>query len=68
MAHKTLIYIMDKTSLKSRLERMRAYLLLKVEEEDWHGVADTAMDIREIVAQLDLLKELEEKEDAKKIK
>lgn len=26
------------------------YLLMKVEQRDWHGVADAAMDIRDIVA------------------
>jgi len=31
-------------------EVMLAYLLLKVRQEDWHGVADAAMDIREMEA------------------
>lgn len=30
------------------------YLLLKVEEQDWHGVADAAMDLREIEIELQL--------------
>lgn len=30
-------------------------LLSKVEAEDWHGVADAAMDLREIDAQLAVL-------------
>lgn len=30
-------------------------LLSKVEAEDWHGVADAAMDLREIDAKLDVL-------------
>ena len=29
-----------------------AYLKMKVDEEDWHGVADAAMDLREIDARL----------------
>jgi hypothetical protein len=33
-------------------EGMVQYLLLKVKKEDWHGVADAAMDIREIDAKL----------------
>jgi hypothetical protein len=37
---------------------MVSYLLLKVKKEDWHGVADAAMDIREIVSKLDVLKKL----------
>jgi len=32
------------------LEIMQAYLLLKVRQGDWHGVADAAMDIREMEA------------------
>jgi hypothetical protein len=31
-------------------EVMIAYLLLKIHQEDWHGVADAAMDIREMEA------------------
>lgn len=42
---------------------MVQYLLLKVEEQDWHGVADAAMDIREIEAQLKLLKKLKGQAD-----
>ena len=34
--------------LKDRKNKMIEYLLLKVKEEDWHGVADAAMDIRDI--------------------
>jgi hypothetical protein len=29
-----------------------AYLQMKVGEEDWHGVADAAMDLRELEARL----------------
>ena len=32
------------------LEIMQAYLMLKVRQADWHGVADAAMDIREMEA------------------
>ncbi len=42
-----------------QLTRRRAVviadLLAKVEVEDWHGVADAAMDLREIDAQLAVL-------------
>jgi len=34
----------------SPIEVMTAYLLLKVKQKDWHGVADAAMDIREMEA------------------
>lgn len=26
------------------------YLLMKIEQKDWHGVADAAMDIRDLIA------------------
>lgn len=34
------------------------YLGAKVEEQDWHGVADAAMDLREVDAKLELLKNM----------
>jgi hypothetical protein len=34
----------------SDIEVMIAYLMLKVRQRDWHGVADAAMDIREMEA------------------
>jgi len=34
----------------SDIEVMVAYLKLKVKQRDWHGVADAAMDIREMEA------------------
>ena len=40
----------------SDIEVMIAYLLLKVKQRDWHGVADAANDIR--------VMETEEKKDA----
>lgn len=46
--------------LDKKKEGLVKYLLLKVEDEDWHGVADAAMDIREVEAQLWLLKELQD--------
>lgn len=42
--------------------KMLSYLKLKLEQDDLHGVADAAMDIRELDAQLKLL-ELLERED-----
>lgn len=42
----------------ARLTRRRAVtiqdLLVKAENEDWHGVADAAMDLREIDAQVSM--------------
>jgi hypothetical protein len=45
-------------SLSKQLDRMKSYLLLKFEVSDWHGVADAAMDIREIEAKLSVLKNI----------
>lgn len=45
-------------TLRKRGGQMVEYLTLKVSEEDWHGVADAAMDLREIDAKLGLLEEL----------
>lgn len=45
-------------SLTKQLERMKSYLLLKYEVSDWHGVADAAMDIREIEAKMSVIKDL----------
>jgi hypothetical protein len=41
--------------LNERRQRMIGYLKLKVEEEDWHGVADAAMDLREIEAKIEMV-------------
>lgn len=41
--------------LTRRQEVVRADLLMKAEIEDWHGVADAAMDLREIDVALKLL-------------
>lgn len=38
-------------ALDKRFDGMREYLQLKVQQGDWHGVADAAMDIREILAE-----------------
>jgi len=37
-------------SQASETEVMIAYLMLKIKQRDWHGVADAAMDIREMEA------------------
>jgi hypothetical protein len=50
----------EKTRLTREKQGMTEYLKLKLEQQDWHGVADAAMDIRELVAKLDLLEELDE--------
>lgn len=33
-------------------EIYRAYLKMKVEQEDWHGVQDAASDLRDVEAEL----------------
>lgn len=36
---------------QAKIEQMIGYLILKLEERDWHGVADAAMDLRELEVQ-----------------
>ncbi len=38
----------------NQINILKQYLMLKVNDEDWHGVADAAMDIRELKAKLDV--------------
>ncbi len=40
--------------LERRKQVLILYLLSKVEDEDWHGVADAAMDLREIDIEIKL--------------
>lgn len=46
-----------KVTPEIRKNFMIEYLKVKVEEQDWHGVADAAMDLREIEIELKLNKE-----------
>ena len=48
------------SELDKQRETLISYLLSKVEIADWHGVADAAMDLREIEVQIKLLKVLNE--------
>ena len=49
-----------KEELELQLPIMIAYLRLKLDQQDWHGVADAAMDIREIVARLEIFQQFTE--------
>ena len=44
--------------LKDQYELMNEYLLLKLEEKDYHGVEDAASDIRDIVSAITALEEV----------
>lgn len=44
-------------TLKKRRAITISDLLIKAENEDWHGVADAAMDLREIDAQIEVKKQ-----------
>lgn len=46
---------MTKNELQAEKMILITYLKLKLEIEDWHGVADAAMDIREVEAKLSML-------------
>jgi hypothetical protein len=41
---------MNLATYTARHAQYTAYLLMKVETKDWHGVADAAMDLRELEA------------------
>lgn len=45
-------------NLRDQKELLNRYILQKQKANDYHGIADAAMDIREIDAKLDVLKEL----------
>lgn len=50
---------MPKTKFNELIERrelMVNYLKMKVEEQDWHAVADAAMDLREIDTEIRIIK------------
>jgi hypothetical protein len=44
--------------LRAEREILIAYLKMKVEIEDWHGIADAAMDIREVDAKISVLRDI----------
>ena len=41
--------------LREQKATLTTYLLSKVRAEDWHAVADAAMDLREVEAKIDVL-------------
>lgn len=45
----------DILRLHEQRTQMKSYLDMKMRVEDWHGVADAAMDLREIDAKLAVL-------------
>ena len=49
------------SKLIKQKQGMVEYLKLKLSQEDWHGVADAAMDIREIVSKSTAICEILEK-------
>lgn len=49
--------------LEDNQKIMEEYLLLKYKEKDWHGVSDAANDIRDIVAAVEVLMEVNKNEN-----
>lgn len=47
-------------ALQERKTSLITYLRMKIDANDFHGVADAAMDIREIDAQVELLRGLDQ--------
>ena len=50
---------MSKQELLDQKTQLVAYLLSKVKSGDWHAVQDSASDIREIDAKLEVIAELQ---------
>jgi hypothetical protein len=46
--------------LRRRKDSLVAYLRMKLDASDWHAVQDAASDIRELDAQIELLRQLEQ--------
>ena len=53
--------MLELQKLLKQKQGMTDYLRLKLNQEDWHGVADAAMDIREIVSKTMAVSEILEK-------
>jgi len=53
--------VLELQKLLKQKQGMTDYLCLKLNQEDWHGVADAAMDIREIVSKTMAVSEILEK-------
>lgn len=43
--------------LEVKRSRLHEYLLMKIEERDYHAVADAAMDLRELEVAVNMLKD-----------
>lgn len=43
---------------QEEIDGLVTYMKLKIKQEDWHGVADAAMDIRELVERIRVLNEI----------
>ena len=53
----------DKIAIfEDQISQLVEYLELKIQQRDWHGCADAAMDIRDLQAKIDVLNEYEELE------
>lgn len=50
--------VLNLVELIKQRDRLIEYLRLKVDMNDWHGVADAAMDLREVEAQMSLHRQL----------
>jgi hypothetical protein len=44
----------EKMTTQQQKETLVAYLRMKTDEQDWHGVADAAMDLRELEIKLQM--------------
>jgi hypothetical protein len=47
--------------LEEQIQALINYMQLKIKQRDWHGVADSAMDIRELEAKKEIIVQLGER-------
>lgn len=50
-------WIRELDSLETKRRRYHEYITLKLEEHDYHGIADAAMDLRDLEARVKAIKE-----------
>lgn len=46
---------MTSKEVREQKDALLIYIMAKIKAEDWHAVADAAMDLREIEVKLDLI-------------
>ncbi len=56
------VFMKSISVLQTHKQTLIEYLLMKVKQQDWHGVSDAANDIRELDAQIKTIQEIQKEE------